>query len=86
MISPEARVVEERLGALLGIEAVAVRAYVVEVIEERLWRGEARLRRTGIRFVRGSHSGDYVRDPEGTDVLPPGVQPPPENAPVVARR
>jgi hypothetical protein len=34
-----------------------------------LRRGE---KRTGWRWVRGTHSGTYVRDPKGTDVLPPG--------------
>jgi hypothetical protein len=28
--------------------------------------------RTGYRFVRGTHSGTYIRDPEGTDRLPVG--------------
>ena len=28
--------------------------------------------RTGWRFVRGSHSGNYVRDPQGTDRPPAG--------------
>lgn len=27
---------------------------------------------TGWRFVRGSHSGSYVEDPNGVDPLPPG--------------
>lgn len=27
---------------------------------------------TGWRFVRGTHSGNYVRDPRGTDPLPAG--------------
>ena len=31
-----------------------------------------RERRTGWRWVRGSHSGTYVQDPEGTDRLPEG--------------
>lgn len=31
-----------------------------------------RQRITGWRWVRGSHSGTYVRDPQGTDPLPPG--------------
>ena len=37
-------------------------------------------RRTGYRFVRGSTgaSGTYVRDPEGTDQLPPGYTIPDE--------
>lgn len=29
-------------------------------------------RKTGWRFVRGSHSGTFVADPDGTDVLPEG--------------
>ena len=29
-------------------------------------------RRTGWRFVKGTHSGTYVRDPRGTDPLPAG--------------
>ena len=33
---------------------------------------------TGYSFVRGSHSGKYVRDPEGYDRLPPGYEPPTE--------
>jgi hypothetical protein len=34
--------------------------------------GEQHRPRTGYRFVRGSHSGTYVRDPDGTDRLPAG--------------
>ncbi len=30
--------------------------------------------RTGWRFVRGTHSGSYIRDPDGTDRLPAGHQ------------
>jgi hypothetical protein len=33
-------------------------------------------------FVRGTHGGTYSRDPEGTDALPAGVQPPPARASV----
>lgn len=29
---------------------------------------------TGYRFVRGTHGSTYVRDPEGTDKLPAGMQ------------
>jgi hypothetical protein len=32
--------------------------------------------KTGIRFVRGTHSGSYIHDPEGTDKLPPGYEAP----------
>lgn len=75
MISDEVRAVERRLAEQLGLEPEAVRAYVLEVLEERLWRsGERRERPTGFRFKRGSHSGTWIRDPEGTDVPPPGVQ------------
>ncbi|MBA3348299.1 MAG: hypothetical protein H0T13_07030 [Actinobacteria bacterium] len=81
MISKEAQRVEAALAALLREEPDAVRSYVVEVLEERLWRGgEDRSRATGFRFVRGSHGGTYVRDRAGTDVLPAGAQPPPEHA------
>jgi hypothetical protein len=34
--------------------------------------GEEHRPRTGYRFVRGTHSGTYVRDPDGTDRLPAG--------------
>jgi hypothetical protein len=78
VISDEARAVERRLADQLGLEPEAVREYVLAVLEERLWRsGERKDRPTGFRFQRGSHSGTWVRDPEGTDVLPPGAQPPP---------
>ena len=78
VISDEARAVERRLAEQLGLEPEAVREYVLELLEERLWRsGERKERPTGFRFKRGSHSGTWIRDPEGTDVLPPGVQPPP---------
>jgi hypothetical protein len=34
--------------------------------------------KTGLRFVRGTHSGAFVTDSEGTDELPPGYEPPPD--------
>jgi len=34
--------------------------------------GEEYRPRTGYRFVRGTHSGTYIRDPQGTDPLPFG--------------
>ena len=78
MISDDARAVEQRLAEQLRLEPRAVREYVLEVLEERLWRGGERPERpTGYRFIRGSHGGTWVRDPEGTDVLPPGLRPPP---------
>lgn len=33
---------------------------------------------TGYTFVRGTHSGTYVRDPQGVDRLPPGYSMPDE--------
>ena len=75
----EAAAIEQQLAKALGVEPVAVRSYLYDVIEERLWRGrDLTQRRTGFRFVRGSHSGRFVRDPDGTDVLPPGHEPPPQ--------
>ena len=62
--------IEERLASMLEVSVEELRDYM---------RGNVRAgsgRRTGIRFVRGSHSGTYVRDPEGTDMLPPGYQEP----------
>lgn len=32
-------------------------------------------KKTGYRFVRGSHGSTYIRDPEGTDDLPHWMQP-----------
>lgn len=43
----------------------------LEIGDSRI-EGQKQRPRTGWRFVRGSHSGTYVRDPEGTDRLPPG--------------
>ena len=78
MISNAARATEAKLAELLRLSGDEVREYVVEVLEDRLWRSGSTARRTGFTFVRGTHGGVYVRDPEGTDVLPPGVEPPPE--------
>jgi hypothetical protein len=87
VISDESRALEEKLAKQLGVEPEDVRDYMYAVIEERLWRGgEKRERRTGIKIVRGTHGCTYVRDPEGTDTLPPGIEPPPENREAVARR
>jgi hypothetical protein len=78
VISERAKRTEERLAKLLELDPPELREYVVEVLEDRLWRkGEQRERRTGIKFVRGTHGGTFVRDPEGTDILPAGAQPPP---------
>ena len=84
MLSPESSEIERHLAQLLGAEPGHVRDYLYEVVEERLWRGRnLTQRRTGFRFVRGTHGGAYVRDPDGTDIVPPGVETPPET---VSRR
>ena len=68
MISGDkARNIEERLAELLEVEVEVLREYLSGNI------GESGERRTKIRFVRGTHSGHYVRDPEGTDIAPAGV-------------
>jgi hypothetical protein len=78
VISESARATEARLAKILGVDPSEVRDYVLEVMEDRLWRrGETRARRTGFTFKRGTHGGTWTRDPEGTDVLPAGVHPPP---------
>jgi len=86
MLRPETLQLEQRLARLLDAEPEEVRGYLYDVIEERLWRGRNLTERvTGFRFVRGTHAGSYVRDPDGTHILPPGVQPPPERAPESVR-
>jgi hypothetical protein len=62
-----AREIEERLAGLIEVEVRELRDYLAGNI------GESRTRRTGIRFRRGTHGGQYVRDPEGTDIPPVGV-------------
>ena len=63
MISGDrAKEIEERLADLLDVEIVELRDYLQGNI------GESSARRTGFRFVRGTHGGQYVRDPEGTDI------------------
>lgn len=80
MLSDESGALERRIAESLNIDERNLRKYLVEVLEERLYRGrESTERRTGFRFTRGTHSGTFVRDPEGTDLLPVGHQPPPED-------
>ena len=80
MLSDQSRALERRLAESLNVPESELRLYLVEVIEERLYRGrESSQRRTGFRFKRGTHGGMYVRDPEGSDLLPFGYQAPPEN-------
>ena len=62
--------IEERLAELLDVETDDVRDY----LNGNIRAGGAR--RTGYRFVRGTHSGSYVRDPQGNDILPAGYSVP----------
>jgi hypothetical protein len=62
--------IEEGLAHLLDVDVEDMRDYVAGNI------GESGTRRTGYRFIRGSHGGQYIRDPDGTDVCPAGVSVP----------
>ena len=59
--------IEERLAHLLDVEIDELRDYLAGNIRT------STTRRTGFRFVRGTHGGQYVRDREGTDIAPAGV-------------
>jgi hypothetical protein len=64
MISGDhAKEIEQRLADLLDVEIAELRDYLRGNIRE------SATRRTGFRFIRGTHGGQYVRDPEGTDTL-----------------
>lgn len=69
--STQATEIEERLATMLEVSVEELRDYVFGNVHS----GPGR--RTGFRFVRGTHGGSYVRDPDGTDVLPKGWQEPP---------
>lgn len=62
----QAAQIEARLAKLLDVRADVLRDY----LSGNIRAGGAR--RTGYKFVRGSHGGSYVRDPQGTDMLPAG--------------
>jgi hypothetical protein len=62
-----AKKIEERLADLLEIEVGDLRDY----LQGRI--GASGARRTGYRLIRGTHGVQYVRDPEGTDILPAGI-------------
>ena len=59
--------IEQRLADLLDVEVDQLRDYLAGNI------GASSTRRTGFRFVRGTHGGQYVRDREGTDIVRPGA-------------
>ena len=65
-----ARAIEERLAELLDVEIGELRDYLRGNV------GESASRPTGFRLIRGTHGGQYVRDPEGTDILPARVSVP----------
>jgi hypothetical protein len=68
MISGDrAKEIEERLAELLQVEVGDLRDY----LQGRI--GASGSRRTGYRLIRGTHGGQYVRDPAGTDLLPAGI-------------
>lgn len=62
--------IEEGLADLLSVRNDEVRDYLNGNIEA----GSGR--RTGYKFVRGTHSGHYERDPNGADILPSGYEAP----------
>ena len=59
--------IEKQLAQLLDIKVEELRDYLAGNIRT------SGTRRTGFRFVRGTHGGQYVRDHEGTDIAPQGV-------------
>jgi hypothetical protein len=59
-----ANAIEARLAALVDVPVEDLRQYMAGNIRA----GGAR--RTGFKFVRGTHGGHFVRDPNGTDILP----------------
>jgi len=68
MISADrAATIEKQLAQLLDVGVDELRDYLAGNI------GTSSTRRTGFRFVRGTHGGHYVHDREGTDIRPAGV-------------
>jgi hypothetical protein len=71
MISGErATDIEQRLAELLEVEVDQLRDYLAGNV------GASPTRKTGFRFVRGTHGGQYVRDRNGTDIMRNGVSVP----------
>jgi hypothetical protein len=66
----QAAEIEARLAKALGVSVEALRDF----LNGNIRAGGAR--RTGYRFIRGTHGGSYVRDPQGTDILPAGFSVP----------
>jgi hypothetical protein len=59
-------------GERTGTTGAGLLLTMIRAGEHRLDPHPARARVTGWRFVRGTHSGTYVPDPAGTDLLPDG--------------
>ena len=59
--------IEKQLAQVLDVEIDELRDYLAGNVRT------SSTRRTGFRFVRGTHGGHYVRDREGTDIRPAGV-------------
>lgn len=60
------------LGRRYGNQGAGLLLTMIRRGEHALEPDESVRRVTGWRFVRGSHSGTYVPDPQGTDPLPKG--------------
>jgi hypothetical protein len=58
--------IETKLAELAGCQPPEMRNYL------RGYVTASTARKTGWRFVRGSHRGTFVPNPEGADVLPHG--------------
>jgi len=80
MISTEkATTIEQRLAQLLSCRPDELRDWLAQRVENPPGK-------TGLRFVRGTHGGAYKVDPDGTDELPPGQEPPPDWKPPTGYR
>jgi hypothetical protein len=66
----QAAEIEARLADILDVGIDVLRDY----LDGNIRAGGTR--RTGFKFVRGTHGGSFVRDPEGTDILPAAYQQP----------
>ena len=62
--------IEARLADILDVRTDVLRDY----LDGNIRAGGTR--RTGFKFIRGTHGGSFVRDPEGTHILPAGYQQP----------
>lgn len=63
--------IDKKLAQVLGITPEELRDYLDHNFGPRMVGGQ---RITGWTLKRGSHGGHYVRDPEGTDIVPDGYR------------